>query len=148
VGDGPLRASLEARAAGLPITFTGGVAPARAQEEIANARLLILPSRWFEGFPMVIREAYAFGTPVAASSIGPLPQIVTQGAEGVHFEPDNARSLYESVSALWANPDELARMGAHARTTFARYYTEEANYETLMSIYESAIERNRLAANG
>src|SRR5690606_14601610 len=79
VGDGPLRAELQAQAAGLPVRFLGQVAEDEAQQQIAHASLLVLPSECFEGFPMVVREAFAFGTPAAVSDLGPLPDIVQHG---------------------------------------------------------------------
>ena len=88
VGDGSLRAEIERLSATMPevpIRFLGQVAGDAAQTEIARARLLVLPSEWFEGFPMVIWEAFAFGTPAAVSNIGPLASIVRQGENGVVF---------------------------------------------------------------
>ena len=139
VGDGELRPELERMAAGLPVRFTGQVKEQEAQAHIARARLLILPSEWFEGFPMVVREAFAFGTPVAVSNIGPLPLIAQGGISGVVFEPGNPESLLQQVRAAWKTPGMLERLGAGARAEFEAKYTEEANYKTLMAIYEQAI---------
>ena len=50
---------------------------------------------------MVIREAFALGTAVAASDIGSLPSIVKQGEIGVLFSPRNPHSLLEVVQAAW-----------------------------------------------
>jgi glycosyltransferase involved in cell wall biosynthesis len=63
-------ASWKAMAAGLPVRFLGQVDAAEAQRQIAQASLLVLPSECFEGFPMVVREAFAFGTPAAVSDLG------------------------------------------------------------------------------
>lgn len=68
IGDGELRVVLENLARDLPVRFLGQIPGAEAQKQIAGARLLVLPSECFEGFPMVVREAFAFGTPAAAVS--------------------------------------------------------------------------------
>lgn len=143
LGDGDLRGELErlaATAPKVPIRFLGQLAGVSAQEEIARARLLVLPSEWFEGFPMVVREAFAFGTPAAVSNIGPLPSIVRQGENGVVFAPGDPQSLLAAVRAAWEKTGELERLAAGARRSFEVLYTEEANYRMLMAIYAQAID--------
>lgn len=144
IGDGPLRETLQQQAAGLPITFLGQVASEVAQAQIADARLLILPSECFEGFPMVVREAFAFGTPVAVSNLGPLPSIVQHGANGVVFEPSQPSSLFREIEALWAKPLMLQQLSDGARKSFEMLYNEDANYQLLMDIYQQAIKRNEM----
>jgi len=140
VGDGELRPDLERMAMGLPVRFLGQMRAERAQAEIARASLLVLPSECFEGFPMVVREAFAFGTPAAVSNLGPLPSIVPQGHSGVLFQPADAQSLLHEVRTAWHTPGLLERLGQGARAEFENKYTEDANYATLMDIYGQAIE--------
>ncbi|MEB3901400.1 glycosyltransferase family 4 protein [Pseudomonas putida] len=140
VGDGSLRKELEHMATGLPIRFLGQVSSKDAEGQIAGAQLQILPSEWFEGFPMVIREAFAFGTPAAVSNIGPLPSIVESGINGVVFQPANPTSLLNVVRNTWISKGELERLGAGARAAFEKHYNEFANYSKLMDIYAQAIK--------
>ena len=139
VGDGDLRPKLEQMAAGLPVRFLGQVAGTQAQERIARARLLVLPSECFEGFPMVIQEAFAFGTPVAVARIGPLPSIVENGEKGLVFESANPDSLLHEVQTAWKSNGLLERLARAARAEFETKYTEDANYRMLMAIYQDAI---------
>jgi len=143
VGDGHLRGRLEQMAKGLPIRFLGQLPAKQAQAEIARARLQILPSECFEGFPMVVREAFAFGTPAAVSDLGPLPSIVTHGKSGIVFQPANPKSLLQEVRTAWETPGLLETLGQGARAEFEAKYTEEANYTMLMDIYQQAIEVSR-----
>ena len=143
VGDGDLRPELERLADNLPVRFLGQVVGAAAQRQIAGARLLVLPSLCYEGFPMVVREAFAFGTPAAVSNIGPLPSIVRHGVSGVVFEPSNPESLLHEVRRVWETPGMLEQLGKGARTEFEGKYTEDANYAMLMNIYERAIAVSR-----
>ncbi|MFU8820507.1 MAG: glycosyltransferase family 4 protein [Gammaproteobacteria bacterium] len=141
VGDGELRGELQRLAAEspqAPIRFLGQLSEEAAQAEIARARLLVLPSQWFEGFPMVIREAFAFGTPVAASAIGPLPSIVESGVSGILFQAGNPGALLDSVRNAWGAEGFLQKLGEGARKAFETLYTEDANYTTLMEIYRQA----------
>ena len=145
VGDGELRAELEELAAtspDVPIRFLGMLDSAAAQSEIANARLLVLPSEWFEGLPMVLIEAFAHGTPVIASNIGSLSAIVQHGDNGMLFEMGNSYSLFNAVRNVWMMEGELEHLSAGARITFDTLYSEEYNYVKLMNIYKEAIAVN------
>lgn len=142
VGDGPLRPALEAqaRAAGhAAVTFLGQVPPAQAEAEIAAARLLILPSVCLEGFPLVLREAFAFGTPAAVSGLGALPDLVEHGGAGVVFRPADPASLLSTVKAAWREPGGLERRSAGARRAFEEKYAEAENLHLLLEIYQQAV---------
>lgn len=143
VGDGPLRKELQAQASGMNITFLGQLPSSQAQAEIASAQLLVLPSECFEGFPMVVREAFALGTPAAVSNLGPLPSIVQSGINGAVFETTNANSLLETVRTAWMSPGLLEQLGLGARQTFEEQYNENTNYQAMMHIYAQAIAENR-----
>jgi glycosyltransferase involved in cell wall biosynthesis len=138
VGDGGLRPELERLAGDLPVRFLGQVDLAEAQRQIAQARLLVLPSECFEGSPMAVIEAFAFGTPVAASDLGPLPFIVRHGVNGVVFQPRNHESVYREIRRVWDAPDTLEELGRGARTSFEAHYAENANYRMLMDVYDTA----------
>jgi len=150
VGEGDLRGELEqlaASSAEVPIRFLGQLADEAARDEIANAKLLVLPSECFEGFPMVVQEAFALGTPVAVSNIGPLPSIVQPGKNGVIFEPGAPRSLLAAVRTVWEQAGELENLAAGARRSFETLYTEDVNYRMLMTIYGQAMEVSQRRRN-
>jgi glycosyltransferase involved in cell wall biosynthesis len=143
VGDGEIKNQLSDLAStvpNVPVQFLGQLSSSEAEEEIAKSRLLVLPSEWFEGFPLVIREAFAFGTPVAVSDIGSLPEIVSQGENGLVFSTGDPQSLLDVVQIAWNKNGELERLGAGARQSFDALYTEQGNYKLLMDIYQQAIE--------
>jgi len=108
-----------------------------------NARFLVVPSKWFEMFPLVIIEAMSFGLPVIASKIGGLPELVEEGVTGLLFEPGNAEELAEKMKLLWENPDLCHRMGQAGREKAIREYSEDIYYKRLMAIYNRAIEINK-----
>ena len=91
---------------------------------------------------MVLREAFAFGTPAAVSNIGPLPEIVEHGRTGVVFAPGDPAALLAALRAIWSDP-ALHGMGCAARAEFELRYAEDANHRQLMSIYQHAIEVQR-----
>lgn len=151
IGDGPLLGELQdlVRRNGIDktITFSGQLSFHETQAKLAQAKLLILPSLCFEGFPMVIREAFALGVPVAASDLGSMPCIVNAGKDGVLFKPGDASHIYQTVKAIWQGQEQLAQMGKNARAEFEEKYSADANYQNLMDIYRQAIENRTSLVN-
>lgn len=145
IGSGELRTELERMAEGLPVRFWGQLTPHEVHERISDAKLLILPSEWFETFGLTVVEAFAHGTPAAVSRIGPLPTIVTHRETGIVFDPANPQSLLEEVQSAWLEPGLMQELGCRARAEFESKYTEDKNYTMLMDIYRQATEVSRKA---
>jgi glycosyltransferase involved in cell wall biosynthesis len=142
VGDGPDRAAFEARAREMKlsgVTFRGWLSRAQAIETVKGARFSIVPSVRYEGFPMVVVEAFACGTPVLCSRLGGLAEIVEDHVTGLHFKPGDAEELATTIGWAWDHPSELVRMGHAARAEYETKYTMRKNYEYLMDIYEQAL---------
>jgi len=78
------------------------------------ADLLVLPT-FREGGPNVVREALACGTPVVASRVGGVPELVTSEEMGLLVEPGDvdglARSLHDALQRSWDRPKIAARAG-------------------------------------
>lgn len=144
IGEGPERAALEAMAPG-NVRFLGQLSAERVAEEMGAAQMLLVPSLWYEGFPMTIVEAFAAGLPVVASDIGSLSEIVTEGELGRRFAPNDHVRLAAIVNELQVRPDLLARYGQSARAAYERLYTPERNLAMLEAIYRDAIGERRRA---
>jgi glycosyltransferase involved in cell wall biosynthesis len=142
VGDGALlpryRSVVQARGI-RHIEFLGGLDRRGTLGLLRNARCLIVPSLWYEGFPMVVVEAYAHGVPVVASRLGSLAEIVEHDRTGRHFEAGNAEDLAAQVRWFWQWPEKGSALAAQARVEYEKRYTPDRNYAELMSIYENAI---------
>jgi glycosyltransferase involved in cell wall biosynthesis len=139
VGDGPMAAVVEAAKATLPALQWLGRLPNEAVCRLmGEAAFLVLPSRCYETFGRVIIEAYAKGTPVIASKLGAMAELVDAGRTGLHFRPGDPIDLAEKVRQLLANPLELRRMRRAARQEYTQHFNAEANYKALMTIYREA----------
>src|SRR4030043_963247 len=147
IGDGPERVRLQKSVNGNgiedKISFLGQLPFLEVQRRLGLARLLILPSVCFEGFPMTIIEAFSLGVPVAASDIGPLSNIVKNGETGILYQPGNALSLHHTIKEIWDESGRLCSLGQGARQEFDRKYTADTNYEPLLKIYDAAIENKQ-----
>ena len=106
---------------------------------LGEAAFLVVPSQCYENFPRVVIEAFAKGTPVIASKLGAMAEIVDDGRTGLHFRPGDPVDLAAKVQRILAEPLALARMRQAAREEFDRNFTADANYKTLMAIYEQAL---------
>lgn len=139
-GDGP---ALEGLKFGAPanVQFMGQLASAELDEFYKQARMLVVPSVWFEQFPMVVLEAMGRGLPVIGSRIGGLPAIIDDGATGALFEPGNALDLARQVRGLWDDSASCLRMGRAGREKVIRHYTETTYFNNLMNVYQTAIGR-------
>ncbi len=113
------------------------------QEFIKHAKFLIMPSVWFEGFPMTLVESMAVGIPVVASDIGALGYLIRNYETGILSKAGDVTDLRDKIVWLWDNPDECRRMGENARREYEEKYTPEKNYKTLMEIYEKAIRMHK-----
>ena len=135
-GDGPLsgevgRASRETHG----IEWLGRVREHEVTGLMKRAEFLVLPSLWYEGFPMVVAEAYASGLPVLASDLGSLSTLVIAGKTGLKFSPRSAGDLEDKAEALLDDPALLERLRLGAREEFETHYTADRNYARLMEIY-------------
>lgn len=139
IGDGPERSRLESLAPPA-VTFCGEQPREVVLRTMNSASLLVVPSTWFEGFPMVIAEAFASGLPVLASDIGALAEIVRPGVNGAHFSAGDARSLAEALRTLLSDRAMLAQLSFGAARSFEERYSPRASLDALEGIYADAIE--------
>ena len=146
LGDGPLLKYLSADAPSA-VTIMGQQSPVEVAQAMSQARYLVMPSECFEGFSLVLVEAFSAGLPVIASRLGAMSEIVDDGQTGLHFTPGDANDLGEKI--LWADqhPIEMQKMGANARRKFEEKYTPEKNYQQLVAIYKDVITHHRKTAN-
>jgi glycosyltransferase involved in cell wall biosynthesis len=136
-GDGPLAPEVE-RTAGATrsVTWLKWLPRAEILQKMKDASVLVLPSTWYEGFPMIIAEAFAVGLPVIASNLGSMSTIIDHQRTGLHFEAGNPKSLVDAVRWFHAHPTETAQMREQVRLEYEMKYTAERNYAQMMNIYE------------
>jgi glycosyltransferase involved in cell wall biosynthesis len=134
VGDGPLRARAQALAGRLGldgrIAFTGVRKDAR--DLIARSDLIVFSSEW-EGMPVVALEALAAGTPVVATDVEGMSELLGTGAGVV--APRDAASLAEAVVALIRDPGRRAEMGEIGRRKIAEEFSVERMLGSYRDLY-------------
>ena len=139
IGSGPDEARLRA-AAPRNVRLTGALPNALARVWMARASALVMPSIWYEGFPMTVLEAFAASTPVIAARIGSLPEIVAEGTTGLLFTPGDPSSLAGAIAQLLSDPSAMRRMGQAGQERAATLYGPSANATQLEAIYASVLD--------
>ncbi len=102
---------------------------------LRNALCLVLPSEWYENFPVTVLEAFMASKPVVASRMGGLPYIVEDGRSGLLFEAGNVNELAQKIQILAEDPAAATRMGAYGRQLSETKYGPEQGYKNLMNIF-------------
>jgi glycosyltransferase involved in cell wall biosynthesis len=145
VGAGPFAPDVEQAYAAGRVTYLGSLTQPSVMEEVRAAIALVLPSVWYEGFPLALVEAFASGTPVIGSSIGSLAELIEDGTTGLLAEPNDAADLADKIQWAINHPDEMRLMGSNARRTYVTQFSGEKHLAALQQAYAwvRAGERSR-----
>jgi len=129
VGDGQLsewlRDRLENDIETGDVELTGWVDHDDVPAELRQLRLLIMPSQPTEGLPTVILEALACGTPVYATPVSGVPDVVREGETGFLMTDSDADSIVEDIEAIM-DRDDLSEISANGRALIEDEYSFEA----------------------
>lgn len=144
-GEGAATESLRrtATAQGLKaVSFVGPVGGPRKAALLEWADALVLPS-YAEGLPYALLEAMAAGVPAIAARVGAIPDVVSDGANGLLIEPRSVQSLAAAICRLARDRAALARMSAASRTTIAARYSIDRLAAQLGRVYTRLCVRRR-----
>jgi glycosyltransferase involved in cell wall biosynthesis len=140
VGEGPLESVVRNCQRDNPqLEYLGRVPLREACALMGQAKVVIVPSRWYETFGRCIVEAYSKGTPVIASRLGAMKELVIHGRTGLHFEPGNVYDLRRQLDWMCHHLNEWRAMRQNARQEYLDKFTEEKNYRQMMEIFERAM---------
>ena len=125
------------------VNLTGKLAHAQVIEKLRCAKSLVVPSIWYEGFPMTIVEALSCGVPVIGSRLGNMQSIICEGENGLLFTPGDDEDLISKILLLESDSDMYQKMCEKAYGSYLKNYTEKLNYTRLIEIYDLIIEKKR-----
>lgn len=152
-GAGPLtdrlREQIDRLGIGHAVALTGWLEAADVRRRVAAADVAVIPSVWPEAFGLSCAEAFALGTPVVASDVGGLPEMVEPDRTGLLVPPGDPGALAGAVNRLLAEPATRHRLATAARERVAGYGIA-AHAGGLGAAYAAAADRNarRTAAGG
>jgi len=138
IGDGELREELERelaeeRATG-QVEFTGWVDHDNVPEELSKLRLLVLPSEPTEGLPTVILESMACGTPVLATPVSGVPDVVRDGETGYLLTQSASTRVADRIIET-VRADDLVRISENGQ----RLITQEYSFEGAVDRYRKIL---------
>ncbi len=106
---------------------------------LRKAAATVIPSLWYENFPVTLLESFAVGTPVITSRLGGLPYIVEEGINGLLFSHGDIDELRAKIYAIVNQPGEAVKMGQNGRLMIEGRYSASSHYEVLMKIYNQVV---------
>lgn len=143
-GDGPLKHALERdiQQRGLShIRLAGFVEGNEKRRLIEKAAFMVIPSIWYEHFPVVILESFAAGKPVLASRIGNLEYIIQPHQNGLHFTSDSVSDLADRMEQLWHDRKLCERLGRNARRQIETEYSPDENAARFEQVAQTVQDR-------
>ena len=120
-------------------SWLGWLDPDGVAAALIDADVVVLPSL-SEGLPVALLEALGYGKAVVATRVGGIPEIVTDGVDGVLVPPGDADALTDAIAELAADPLRRARLGRAARARAERLSHDEV-YERLDALYRQLAGR-------
>lgn len=105
-------------------------------QEIIGSRAVIVPSTWYENYPVAALEALSYGRPVIASAIGGLLEIVRDNVNGFLFPVGDANALEEKMRILWLDRALAEKFGKAGREQVLTENNDGIYYKTLIKLYQ------------
>ena len=135
VGDGPLADELRRHPFAISqpsVSFHGWVDDGAALDRFfSQADIFVHPSR-SEGIPKVLLKAMAHGLPIVTTTVGGIPDLITDGMTGLLIPPNDAPLVAEAIQTLISDPAYSWRLGCSARE-FARQHTSANQADSIWS---------------
>lgn len=146
VGEGELEQELRSRISHRSLESQVHLLGWRADvpELLKSADLLVLPSRW-EGMPNVVLEAFASGTPVVATCVEGIPELVTDGKTGWILRSRNPNELANRIVETLIDSSRRSEMGRRAQDIVSKEFTWEANCKAYCRLYQNLTQRSHFS---
>ncbi len=108
-----------------------------------DSRIIVVPSKWYEGFPNVITRGMLLCKPVVTTSIGAMQSIIDHGENGLLVAPGDAVALSAAIGRLYPDKETCRRMGERGYEKATASYSRRQIYDTLMQIYDRAVANRK-----
>jgi len=130
-------AEIESLAGGDPrILFPGAFEGSKVGEVLPEIDVLVVPSAWYENTPLVVYEAFASGTPVVATNLGGLSEVIEHGNNGLLFAVDDVEDMGAQLTRFLKEPDLISRL----RENIEPVRTVAESVDDLEKVYGEIIE--------
>lgn len=103
----------------------------------------VVPSEWYDNFPNVILESFAYKKAVVATDFGSLPELVRNGDTGLTFKYQDVEDFRSKIAYLFANPTEAKSMGEKGFHDILTCYSPAEHYNHLMKLFNDIIRKQK-----
>ena len=102
----------------------------------------VVPSEWYDNFPNVILESFAYKKAVIATDFGSLPELVKNNVTGLTFNYADITDFREKVGFMFNHPDAAKQMGETGFKDVITVYSPQQHYEQLMELFDKVTNNN------
>lgn len=121
------------------VRFLGMLDTEALRNMLSGAMLSVVPSMWYENCPNSILESLAAGTPVVASNLGSMAEMLGGTDAGLLFRPGDSHDLANQLESVLRGPDTLAHMSRAARELAETRYSPATHLAGLMRVLEGIV---------
>jgi len=132
---------------GMRVSLPGWMDHAATLDLMRRANVFVLPS-YAEGLPVSLLEAMAAGCAVVATNVGGVPDVITDGVDGLIVPAGNPEALAAAIGRILRDPAFARSLGNAARETIANRYSAERTLERLDQLYAGLGVRRQAVRKG
>lgn len=121
------------------LTFHGKTSQSEIAKGFRRSGICVVPSIWFDPYPLTSLEAQACGTPVVAFRMGGLPEGIVNGESGIVVEEVTNPALTAALDSLLCNPERLLAMSKKAASHASQAFRWESVVEKIVGLCESRV---------
>jgi len=127
------------------VEFLGHVSDERLDAELHEAELFVLPCVIASDgdrdvAPVALKEAMATRTACVSTSISAIPELITDGYDGILVEPNDSEALIDAMASLLDNPSRRKEIAANGRKTIENKFDISQAVDQLVDVFQSCIE--------
>jgi glycosyltransferase involved in cell wall biosynthesis len=122
------------------VKWLGFLSGNQLRQAYLDARIVVVPSRCYEGFPNVIVTAMMLERPVIATDLGAASTIITHDIDGRLFPFNDIDALTSSISGLYNDEAACRRLSFKGSESATARFSAESVYQTLLAIYQKHVK--------
>lgn len=122
------------------VEFTGFLKGRELDDLYRKSRAIVVPSKWYEGFPNVIVRGMLLKRPIITTNIGAMQSIIDNNVNGITVPPGDAFALKEAIEDLSNDINKSIEFGLNGYEKASRLYSREQIYLSLQSIINRAVK--------
>ena len=123
------------------VEFVGFLKGDALNDFYLKSRIIVVPSKWYEGFPNVITRGMLLKRPIITTNIGAMPSIIDNDVHGLLVEPGDKRGLGDAICKLYHNENLCRSFGEAGYEKAKRQYSRDSIYKTLIGVYNKFVRK-------